>query len=88
MYDRQQQQTKTMSEQRCKYCNYEWNYTGKYIVMTTCPDCQRRTPIYRTQEEIEIIKQLKELEKKEIEAEQESPAEKGVKVMVDNNKDE
>lgn len=30
---------------KCQKCSFEWNYTGKYKVKTTCPDCQLKTLI-------------------------------------------
>jgi len=48
-----------MKEQRCKYCNYAWEYKGVMEYFATCPSCLRKTPIVRTAEEVELIRSWK-----------------------------
>ena len=58
-----------MSKQRCKYCKYEWEYKGLLYNLATCPNCNRKTPIKRTKEEMELIEQVEY--KKQLEREME-----------------
>jgi Zn finger protein HypA/HybF involved in hydrogenase expression len=51
-----------MSKQKCIHCNHIWDYKGLYTIKTTCPNCQMKTPIIRTEEELDLIKQLREAE--------------------------
>ena len=55
-----------MSKTNCKHCKYSWNYKGRYTKLTTCPNCQLKTPIHRTAEELQLIEQIKELEEEEM----------------------
>jgi len=65
-------------EIECHNCKWKWNYQGDRSHYASCPNCHYQVSLIRYLE-----KQLKE-----IEAEQESSAEKGVGVMVDNNRSE
>jgi len=51
-------------EIKCNYCKKEWNYKGIAEYYATCPNCRYKVHINWTDEKLEIVKQIRELEKK------------------------
>jgi len=50
-------------EQKCNHCNHQWDYQGIREYVTTCPNCQWKVYLNWSEEQLELIRELKKLKK-------------------------
>ena len=46
-------------EIKCNYCNYEWKYKGMREYYAQCPNCRCNVRIYWSEEQLELIREIK-----------------------------